>query len=62
MDVYFDTKEMELLMGLLEHRLEDLQREIHHTDRRSFKAELKADEGVLRGILAKLKVPAAMGI
>ncbi len=62
MDVYLDTKEAELLMGILEHRLEDLRREIHHTDSRSFKAGLKADEVLLEGILGKLKAPMAMGI
>jgi hypothetical protein len=62
MDVYLDSKEMDLLMSLLTHRLEDLHREIHHTDSRSFKAELKADEGTLMGILTKLKTPAAIGI
>ncbi|HJV48509.1 MAG TPA: hypothetical protein VJ549_04455 [Geothrix sp.] len=62
MDVYLDTKEMDLLMGLLEHRLEDLRREIHHTDSRAFKAELKTDETILKGVLTKLKTPAAMGI
>lgn len=62
MDVFFETKEMDLLMGLLEHRLEDLHREIHHTDSRAFRAKLREDEIVLHGILRKLKVPAAMGI
>jgi len=62
MDVYLDTKEMDLLMGLLQHRLEDLRREIHHTDSRSFKVALKEDEAILEGLQAKLKAPAAMGI
>ncbi|WP_291272043.1 hypothetical protein [Geothrix sp.] len=62
MDVYLDPKETELVMGLLEHRLEGLQREIHHTDSRSFKAELKAEEALAQEVLAKLKTPAAMGI
>jgi len=62
MDVDLDTKEMELLMGILEHRLEDLRREIHHTDSRAFKAELKTNEAILKGVLTKLKTPAAMGI
>jgi hypothetical protein len=62
MDVYLDTKEMDLLMGILQHRLEDLRHEIHHTDNRAFKAKLKADEVLMEGVLGKLKVPAAMGI
>lgn len=62
MDVYLDTKEMELLMGLLERRIEGLHREIHHTDSRSFKADLKAEDALVHSMLAKLKMPAAMGI
>jgi len=62
MDVYLDAKEMELLQRVLNRYLEDLQREIQHTDRRSFKAGLKADEALMQGILGKLKSPAAMGI
>jgi hypothetical protein len=62
MDVYLDTKEMELLMGILDHRLEDLHHEIHHTDSRAFKAELKTDEALIKGVLQKLRTPAAMGI
>lgn len=62
MDLYLEQRETELLMRLLEHRLEDLQHEIHHTDTRAFKADLKADEALLRGILGKLKVPANIGI
>lgn len=62
MDLYLDTKETELLMGLLERSLEGLHREIHHTDSRSFKADLRAEEALAQGILAKLKTPSAMGI
>ncbi len=62
MDVFLDTKEVDLVMGTLTFRLEDLRREIHHTDSRAFKAELKADEALLEGVLKKLKTPAAMGI
>jgi hypothetical protein len=62
MDLCLDLKETELLTRLLERRLEDLQREIHHTDRAAFKAVLKSDEALLRGILGRLKTPVAMGI
>jgi len=62
MDVYLDSKETELLLRMLEHRLEELRREIHHTDSRSFKTGLKADEALMERVLGKLKVPAAMGI
>lgn len=62
MDLYLDARETQLLTGLLERDLEELRREIHHTDTRSFKAELKADEALMQGILGKLKTPMAMGI
>jgi len=62
MELDLDAKEMELLTRTLEHRLEDLQREIHHTDRAAFKAILKADEATIRTLLGKLKAPIAMGM
>lgn len=62
MEVFLDPKELELLQRVLGNRLEDLRREIHHTDSRIFKAELRADEARMQGILAKLRVQAAMGI
>ena len=62
MDLYLDARETELLLRILEHRLEDIRREIHHTDHAHFKAGLKADQEVMQHILTKLKMPAAMGI
>ena len=62
MDLYLDAKETELLATLLQRCLDDLHREIHHTDTRAFKAALKDDEAVLQGILEKVKTPSAMGI
>jgi hypothetical protein len=62
MDLYLDAKETELLSGLLERYLEDIRREIHHTDRAQFKAALKSDEALMRKLLEKLKVPVPMGI
>ncbi|HEX4845705.1 MAG TPA: hypothetical protein VFV26_05760 [Geothrix sp.] len=62
MDLYLDARETELLTGLLERRLEDLRREINHTDRAAFKAALKADEALLGSLLARVKAPAEMGI
>jgi hypothetical protein len=61
MDLCLDTKEAELLTRLLERSLEDIRREIHHTDRAAFKAVLKTDEGLMRDLLGKLKVPVATG-
>jgi hypothetical protein len=62
MELYLDAKETELLMRLLDRSLEDIQREINHTDHAAFKAGLKVDQSLMQGILAKLKAPAAMGI
>jgi hypothetical protein len=62
MDLYLDTKETGLLTGILERYLEDIRREIHHTDRAQFKAALKSDEALMRKLLEKLKVPVPMGI
>jgi len=62
MELYLDNKETELLAGLLERYLEDIRREIHHTDHAAFRATLKADEALMRKILGKLKAPVAMGI
>ncbi len=62
MDLYLNAKEAALVQRILVHRLEDLRREIHHTDSRSFRADLKAEESLLHALLDKLKVPSAMGI
>jgi hypothetical protein len=62
MDVNLDPKETELLTRVLHRYLEDLHREIAHTDSRPFKAGLKADAALMEGIVGKLKAPAAMGI
>ena len=62
MELNLDTKEMELLTGILERYLEDIRREIHHTDRAQFKAALKSDEALMRKLLEKLRVPVPMGI
>ncbi len=62
MDLYLDAKETELLTGILERYLEDIRREIHHTDRAQFKAALKSDEALMRTLLGRLRAPVAMGI
>ncbi|HEY3271750.1 MAG TPA: hypothetical protein VGJ89_11110 [Geothrix sp.] len=62
MELYLDAKETDLLLRLLDRSLQDIQREINHTDHAAFKAGLKVDQNLMHGILAKLKAPAAMGI
>jgi hypothetical protein len=62
MELHLDARETELLLRLLERSLEDIRREIHHTDRAAFKAGLKADQELMQHLLLKLKTPALMGI
>ena len=62
LDLYLNTKETELLTRLLDRYLEDIRREIHHTDRAQFKAALKSDEVLMRNLLQRLRVPVPMGI
>ena len=52
-----DTREAEMLKRLLENNLVELRDEIHHTDRTAFKAELRAEEALLRAVLQRLNVP-----
>lgn len=58
MTIDLDHEESELLEGLLERCLVDLREEIFHTDRSVYKADLKADEALMKSILAKLAVHA----
>jgi hypothetical protein len=59
MELTLSRDEAELLEGLLERCLADLREEIYHTDRAAYKADLKADEALMRGILAKLAAHAS---
>ena len=61
MDLYLDTKETELLTGILERYLEDIRREIHHTDRAQFKAALKSDEALMRKLLVVMRAVLIQG-
>ncbi len=54
MELFLSRDEAELLEGLLERCLADLREEIYHTDRAAYRADLKADEALMRSILAKL--------
>lgn len=62
MELHLDTRETDLLMGVLERRLLDLRRELQHTDRQAFREALKADAAALDSLLEKLKPPAAIGM
>jgi len=55
-------EEIEMLSGVLESYLGDLHTEIHHTDNREFRAQLKARQEFLHKLLAQLETtPAAEG-
>lgn len=49
-------EERQVLEGLLEAALRELRAEVYHAETATFKDRLKADEQLLRGLLAKLKV------
>lgn len=59
MELTLTTQEAELLHGLLERALMDLRQEIQHTDRRAFRAGLKADEERITAILARMPLVTA---
>jgi len=46
--------ECTVLRHLIELKLRDLQHEIHHTDSREFKAELRRQEELIRRLLERL--------
>ena len=63
MDVMLDQDEVELLSGLLRKALSELREEIYHTETTAYKTDLKMDEALLKGLLAKFSaaVPVHQG-
>lgn len=61
--MYLELSEEErrTLEGILEAALRDLRAEVYHAETAEFKEQLKADEGVLRRLLAKLRQGGAAG-
>jgi hypothetical protein len=55
-----EDREAEVLKRLLEHCLVELRDEIHHTDRAAFKEGLKAEEALLRNLVARLRSVAGL--
>jgi hypothetical protein len=55
MELVLNTEEEALLVGILEHRHRELQREISHTHHREFKATLRRNEKLLESILTRLR-------
>ena len=62
MDLVLDAKEMELLRRVLQHTLEDLRREIHHTDSRAFRSGLRSEETAIHRLLDRMKDHAVVGL
>lgn len=62
MHLDLDPREARALEDLVSRRLEDIQRELHHTDSRAFRTKLKTEADrleVLLGRLLELAVPGA---
>lgn len=55
--MYLELSEEErrTLEAILEAALRELRAEVYHAETSAFKEQLKADEGVLRELLAKLR-------
>lgn len=56
MELTLTPAERDFLEGILRDSLGSLREEVYHADQARFKDDLKADEALLRGILAKLTV------
>ncbi len=55
MELILTTEEQELLLGILEQRHWELQKEISHTDHHEFKLALRKNEKLLESILSRLR-------
>jgi len=50
-------EERETLEAVLENVLRELREEVYHAEDTDFKTQLKGDEALIRGVLAKLRAP-----
>jgi hypothetical protein len=55
MELTLTTDEQEFLLGILEQRHRELQKEISHTDHHEFKLVLRKNEKLLESILSRLQ-------
>jgi len=55
MELHLSPEEVELLRRILANQLPELRGEIIHTERYSLRQELKRDEALLKGLLARLE-------
>jgi hypothetical protein len=49
--------ERETLEAVLENVLRELREEVYHAEDTDFKKQLKGEEALIRGVLAKLRAP-----
>ena len=59
MTINLNDQEHDLLVRILDRELGELHTEIRHTDARSFRAELKKEEHLLRDLCQRLKTAVA---
>ncbi len=55
MELSLSLQECEVLLNIAREAMDDLMTEIHDTENREFKNQLKAKEQALRGIIQKLE-------
>jgi predicted phosphatase len=58
LELKLEPRERELLTDILESHLGDLRMEIGKTENFEMRNDLKADEQVLKGLIARVKTPA----
>ena len=61
MNLALSGDEQDFLLGVLDQKLGDLREEIYKTEDFEYKESLKADESLLKGLLAKLRGSAQAG-
>ena len=54
MELVLTADERQLLMQILRNRLPDLREEVYKTENYEWRQDLKQDEEVLKGLIAKL--------
>ena len=55
MELILTSEEQELLVGILEQRHRELEKEISHTDHHAFKVTLRKNERQVESILSRLR-------
>ncbi len=59
MRIELDEQEREILLALLEDRLDDLRDEIYRAESHEFKETLRAKKHLVKGLIARLQSEAA---